>query len=91
MLIDHCVARIAADPARVPAAATPGGWRGLAYWRLHGSPQMYPTPYDDQRLVAYANALREAAAGGDVWCMFDNTMSSAATGNALDLAARLAR
>ena len=35
------VARVAADPAKVPAAAEPGGWRGLAYYRLHGSPAVY--------------------------------------------------
>ncbi|MBW3545839.1 MAG: DUF72 domain-containing protein, partial [Bacteroidetes bacterium] len=29
-------ARVAADPARVPAAAEPGGWPDLVYYRLHG-------------------------------------------------------
>ncbi|HYE27200.1 MAG TPA: hypothetical protein VEA61_03055, partial [Allosphingosinicella sp.] len=28
------IARVAADPAPVPAGADPGGWRGLAYFRL---------------------------------------------------------
>ncbi len=23
----------------------PGGWRGLSYWRLHGSPDIYRSPY----------------------------------------------
>ncbi len=32
------VARVAADPALAPVAAVPGGWRGISYWRLHGSP-----------------------------------------------------
>jgi uncharacterized protein YecE (DUF72 family) len=86
------VARIAADPAPVPAAANPaGGWPALAYWRLHGSPAMYRTPYDDARLDAYAAQIRVARArGAEVWCMFDNTMSSAATANALTLAEKLA-
>lgn len=35
------IARVAADPASVPAAALPGGWEGLAYYRLHGSPKIY--------------------------------------------------
>lgn len=39
------VARVAAEPARVPRAAEPGGWLGLAYYRLHGSPQMYHSAY----------------------------------------------
>ena len=84
------VARVAADPAIVPAAALPAGWRGLAYWRLHGSPRIYRSAYGEDRLDAYARQIRaELAAGREAWCMFDNTASSAATGNALALRARL--
>ena len=84
------VARVAADPAVVPAAALPGGWRGLAYWRLHGSPRIYRSAYEERQLDAYAAAIRaELAAGREAWCMFDNTASSAAVGNALALSARL--
>ena len=84
------VARVAADPAIVPAAALPGGWRGLAYRRLHGSPNMYRSSYDDGRLDLYAASLgAEAQAGRETWCIFDNTASSAAIGDALGLDARL--
>lgn len=84
------ISRVAADPAIVPAAAVPGGWRGLAYWRLHGSPAMYRSRYDDGRLDAYAAQLRDQErAGSTAWCMFDNTAASAATGDALGLLARL--
>lgn len=82
------VARVAADPARVPAAATPGGWRGLSYYRLHGSPVAYRSSYDDGRLEAYAAQLQEDTAE-TIWCIFDNTASSAATGDALKLRALL--
>ncbi|HEX2727183.1 MAG TPA: DUF72 domain-containing protein, partial [Beijerinckiaceae bacterium] len=41
LLADFDVARAAADPARVPGAARPGGSGSLAYYRLHGSPRMY--------------------------------------------------
>ena len=51
------VARVAADPAVAPAAARPGGWRGLSYWRLHGSPAMYRSSYDEARLDAYARLI----------------------------------
>ncbi len=78
------VARVAADPTRVPAAAEPGGWSGLAYHRLHGSPATYRSSYDDGRLEAYA--ARIAAEAAPVWCIFDNTASGAATGDALKLA-----
>jgi uncharacterized protein YecE (DUF72 family) len=84
------VARVAADSAIAPAAAVPGGWRGLSYWRLHGSPAMYRSSYTEENLEKYAAALHDAIGdGSDVWCMFDNTAASAATGNALSLMAKL--
>nr|WP_315382193.1 DUF72 domain-containing protein [uncultured Sphingomonas sp.] len=80
------VARVAADPARVPEAASPGGWRGLSYWRLHGSPVMYRSAYGDARLQAIAAAIAaDATPGRAAWCVFDNTASSAAMGDALQL------
>jgi uncharacterized protein YecE (DUF72 family) len=80
------VVRVAADPAIVPAAALPGGRRDLAYWRLHGSPRIYRSAYGADRLDAYADLIRaELEAGREAWCMFDNTASSAATGDALAL------
>jgi uncharacterized protein YecE (DUF72 family) len=84
------VARVAADPAVVERAAVPGRCGDLAYWRLHGSPNMYRSSYDEDRLDGYAAqmgaALRE---GRQVWCIFDNTAGSAAAGNALALMERL--
>lgn len=80
------IARVAADPAVTPAAALPGGWRGLAYWRLHGSPAMYRSSYDDRRLDDYARLIGPEP---QAWCMFDNTAGSAATGDALRLMRRL--
>ena len=84
------VARVAADPAVVPEAALPGGWRGLAYWRLHGSPITYRSDYDEARLDGYAAQIRaEMRDGREAWCMFDNTLSAFATANALALMERL--
>lgn len=83
LIADRRIARVAADPARVPAAAEPGGWPGLAYYRLHGSPAVYRSSYDDGRLEALAKRL--AAATAPIWCIFDNTASSAAAGDALKL------
>jgi uncharacterized protein YecE (DUF72 family) len=81
------VARAAADPARHPAAGEPGGWRGLSYWRLHGSPRMYYSRYEDHALRDLAAAI--GAAPAEAWCIFDNTTSGAAAGDALRLAAML--
>lgn len=78
------VARVAADPGVCPEAAVPGGWRGLSYWRLHGSPAIYRSSYGD-RIANYAGLLERDAAGREVWCIFDNTASSAAMGDALAL------
>lgn len=84
------VARVAADPARVPEAAEPGGWRELAYYRLHGSPRIYYSSYDAAYLDALAARIEsDLRAERTVWCIFDNTAAGAAAGNALDLLARL--
>lgn len=74
------VSRAAADPARTPAGGEPGGWPGLAYFRWHGSPQMYRSAYTDDWLAAQRARLPR---GHDCWCIFDNTASGAALGDAL--------
>jgi len=74
------IARVAADPLRAAGGFTPGGWQGLRYWRLHGSPKLYYSTYPQEQLQALAASMQE----GD-WCIFDNTMSGAALGNALEL------
>ena len=90
LLEERRIARVAADPAKVPAAAEPGGWRGLSYYRLHGSPIPYRSSYEPERLEAYARSMAaDLGEGRDVWSIFDNTASSAASGNALDLQALL--
>lgn len=86
LLRDHRIARVAADPVKTEAAAVPGGWRGMTYYRLHGSPVPYRSSYDDGRLETYAEAIDgDLSEGRPVWCIFDNTASSAAAGDALKL------
>jgi uncharacterized protein YecE (DUF72 family) len=85
LLADHRVTRVAADPARVPEAGEPGGFDGLAYVRLHGTPAMYRSSYDEQALAALARSLHELAATRPVWCIFDNTQRGASVPNALRL------
>ena len=88
-LARHQVARVAADPAPVPSAAQPGGWEGLVYYRLHGSPRMYYSAYSEPYLAALADTLHEAARSAPVWCIFDNTALGAATEDALSVIQRL--
>ena len=84
------VARVAADPARVPTAGDPGGNRQLTYFRLHGSPKVYYSSYSDDYVHRLAARLRqELAEERFVWCIFDNTTLGAATANALALSRAL--
>ncbi len=80
LLASFQVARVAADPAVVPQAAEPGGWRGLTYRRLHGSPVIYESAYEPEVLDVLAERLAEEA---ETWCIFDNTKLGAATRDAL--------
>lgn len=90
LLEEHEIGRVAADPAICDSAALPGGWPGLRYWRLHGSPVIYRSSYSD-RIDEYARFLSDFAANAtESWCIFDNTASSAATGDALALAEAVA-
>jgi uncharacterized protein YecE (DUF72 family) len=80
------IARVAADPSRVPGAGEPAGWRSLSYYRLHGSPRIYYSPYAPDALASIADRLAaEAAIRSEAWCIFDNTAAFAATGDALTL------
>jgi uncharacterized protein YecE (DUF72 family) len=89
LLTTFHVARVAADPAPSPHAAVPGGWNGLVYYRLHGSPQIYYSAYPEEFLDSLIRKLSAASHAVPVWCIFDNTASGAAIENALALLARL--
>jgi len=88
-LAERRIARVASDPARHPGAGEPGGWRGLSYYRWHGSPRMYYSSYSDDALAALGDRVMNDEAG-ERWCIFDNTASGAAASNALTLARRMA-
>ncbi len=87
------ISRVAADPARVEAAARPGGWLGpagdgvgaLLYYRWHGSPRLYWSNYEPRWLEQQAERLAEWPAGAVPWVIFDNTAAGSATANAITL------
>lgn len=88
---DLGIARVAADPAIRPEAAVPGGWPGLAYFRLHGSPVVYRSPYERDALERQQRHIAEARErGAECWTIFDNTASGAALANALELSEQMA-
>ena len=89
LLTDFHIARVAADPAPVPEAAHPGGWPGLVYYRLHGSPRIYYSAYSVSALETLASSLHKSSQSAPTWCIFDNTALGAATGDALSTTKRL--
>jgi uncharacterized protein YecE (DUF72 family) len=90
LLEEWNIARVAADPALVPAAANPGGWPGLRYFRLHGSPHIYYSSYDEAFRTALAARLTALnSADSNIWCIFDNTAQGAAIENGLDVDAKV--
>ncbi|MEN3950123.1 DUF72 domain-containing protein [Iodidimonas sp. SYSU 1G8] len=90
LLAQRGIARVAADPAPCPGADEPGGSEKLVYYRLHGAPRMYWSPYSEADLTRIeAHLGRHAENGANTWCIFDNTAAGAATTNALALTKRL--
>jgi uncharacterized protein YecE (DUF72 family) len=86
LMVRHRVARVAADPARQGSGGMrPGGWLGLAYFRLHGSPRMYYSAYGKEFLAGVARAVEGMPEGTETWVIFDNTAAGAAFGNAVEL------
>lgn len=86
LLVEERIGRVAADPSPISGGDTPGGWPGIQYWRWHGSPRVYHSEYDHMSLQALARQVHIAQQAGVVtWCIFDNTASGFAVGNALAL------
>jgi len=86
LLGSYHIARVAADPALVPAAGEPGGSPVFSYYRLHGSPRTYYSAYSPATIASVAKRLVDASARREAsWCIFDNTALGAATANAWSL------
>jgi len=83
--------RVLADPVRHDAGAAPGGWPRTVYLRLHGSPRMYWSRYEDDLLGLLAPRLSTAAMDAEhCWCIFDNSAAGQSVGDALRLEEMLA-
>jgi uncharacterized protein YecE (DUF72 family) len=87
LLLNFKIARVAADPPRAPGLCDPAGWARLVYYRWHGSPRPYFSCYTSGDLTRLAERIRGGTA--ETWCIFDNTGSGSAAGNALELAIHL--
>lgn len=90
LLSAYGIGLVAADPPCSPEEQLPSG--KLRYFRLHGSPRMYYSPYSGEYLAAMAaRANTEVKGGRDVWCVFDNTAAHAAWDDARKLNRLLGR
>jgi len=90
LLQRHRIARVAADPARVPEAAVPAGDASWRYWRWHGSPRIYYSEYGDAAVAELAaQALVQGGARSGIWVIFDNTAHGFAIPDAVRLQSRM--
>ncbi|MGZ3159643.1 MAG: DUF72 domain-containing protein [Burkholderiaceae bacterium] len=90
LFMSHHVTRVIADPPIVGVENIPSPKSDTAYIRLHGSPDMYRSPYSESYLNELGRWIKQQLdAGLQVWCIFDNTSEGAAFGNALFLLTRM--
>ncbi|CAN5416311.1 DUF72 domain-containing protein [soil metagenome] len=86
LLREFEVARAMADPPGGSSlAATPGGWPGMRYYRLHGAPRKYWSQYEEPFLRKLAHTIERDQGAGETWVIFDNTAHNHAFGDALTL------
>jgi uncharacterized protein YecE (DUF72 family) len=90
LLYEQCIGRVAADPSPLPDCDRPGGWPGVRYYRLHGSPRIYYSGYEQTWLEQLARQLKHEP-DTPTWCIFDNTAAGAAVPDALRLQALMER
>ncbi|ROO41241.1 hypothetical protein BIV08_14925 [Pseudomonas sp. AF76] len=90
LLYEQCIGRVAADPSPLPDCDRPGGWPGVRYYRLHGSPRIYYSGYEQTWLEQLARQLKHEP-DTPTWCIFDNTAAGAAVPDALRLQALMKR
>ncbi|APA87725.1 DUF72 domain-containing protein [Paraburkholderia sprentiae WSM5005] len=83
------IACVRAHPSPV-AGVEPMGDPGTLYIRLHGSPEIYYSAYDETFIEAVAARIIDARnSATEVWCIFDNTARGEAVPNALTLMEKL--
>ncbi|BCD60334.1 MULTISPECIES: DUF72 domain-containing protein [unclassified Nitratiruptor] len=78
------ISLVAADPPRFEGNDKPLFYTDLIYYRLHGSPKIYYSKYDEKFLRNIADNIIRLEAK-DTLVIFDNTASGAAIENAYEL------
>jgi uncharacterized protein YecE (DUF72 family) len=87
MFEEYRLTRVVADPIPSGCEVVAPAHARFAYFRLHGSPRMYYSPYSMGFLQGVAAAARAAA---ETWCIFDNTAAGAAWSDATQLQSLIA-
>jgi uncharacterized protein YecE (DUF72 family) len=82
LLAAYRITRVAADPVPPGCEFTAPPHAHFAYFRLHGAPRIYYSPYSIEYLQGVAAA---AALAVETWCIFDNTAAGAAWPDAVTL------
>lgn len=90
LFFELSIARVVADPPIVEQPA-PMQFDRVMYIRLHGSPVIYHSDYSQDFLDSLSKELKlHQRESRRAWCIFDNTASGAALGNALAILNKLA-
>jgi uncharacterized protein YecE (DUF72 family) len=76
--------RVGADPPRMGPDVRPSDWGSCRYWRFHGSPHVYYSGYDDQRLKAFSEQVHRYGRSKPNFVIFDNTTLGHATVDGLN-------
>ncbi len=79
LMDEYNIIKVIADPEKCPGISA----GQEKYYRLHGSPEIYRSNYEDdylENLEHELNGIKQEA-----WCIFDNTTFGYATTNALTL------
>ena len=82
-LLEFKISKVIADPTPC-SGGDPQIYQagGVVYYRLHGTPEIYKSPYEASYLQSLAAAISYTE---NAWCIFDNTTFGHATENALAL------
>jgi uncharacterized protein YecE (DUF72 family) len=85
LLKDFGITGVLADPKPVPDARWLNQGASPAYIRLHGTPRIYYSKYERERVESVALEVVRLSRDMETWCIFDNTAEGHATTNAQEL------
>ena len=86
LLSKYKISKVIADPEPcVLTEAKQAKVEFIRYVRLHGSPQIYKSRYDQRFLNRIKSQINQSINFKPIWCIFDNTTYGFAAKNALEL------